>query len=79
MPTTTLIDELHAFRVTISDNGHDSYSAWRERDHDDLVLALCLAAWTAENKSAAGSGRISVPRGCIPILVSDGLGYLPRI
>ena len=27
---------------------HDSYSAWRERDHDDLVLALALACWLGE-------------------------------
>ena len=27
---------------------HDSYSAWREQDHDDLVLAVALAAWWGE-------------------------------
>lgn len=27
---------------------HDSYEAWRERGHDDLVLALALACWRAE-------------------------------
>ncbi len=27
---------------------HDSYSAWREQDHDDLVLSVALAAWYAE-------------------------------
>ena len=25
--------------------GHDSYEAWREGDHDDLVLSLALAVW----------------------------------
>jgi hypothetical protein len=28
--------------------GHDSYEAWREGDHDDLVLAVALACWTGE-------------------------------
>ena len=27
---------------------HDSYSAWRDQDHDDLVLAVALAAWWGE-------------------------------
>jgi hypothetical protein len=44
----TLIQEMLNFRVTISDAGHDSYSAWRENQHDDLVLATMLAAWWAQ-------------------------------
>ncbi|HYN89059.1 MAG TPA: hypothetical protein VER55_11035, partial [Ardenticatenaceae bacterium] len=36
----TLVKELLAFRVTISTNAHDRYGAWREQDHDDLVLAV---------------------------------------
>jgi hypothetical protein len=24
------------------------FESWRERDHDDLVLAVALAAWLAE-------------------------------
>jgi hypothetical protein len=24
---------------------HDGYSAWREKDQDDLVLSVALAAW----------------------------------
>jgi hypothetical protein len=35
-----LMREMLAFRVKINlQTGHDSYEAWRERDHDDLVLA----------------------------------------
>jgi len=41
----TLVRELENFRVTISQAGHDSYAAWREGTHDDLVLALALAVW----------------------------------
>jgi hypothetical protein len=38
--------ELQTFRAKISISGNDTYEAWRERDHDDLVLAVALAAWT---------------------------------
>jgi phage FluMu gp28-like protein len=51
----TLADELHTFKVTISPLGHDSYGAggeWREGQHDDLVLAVALAAWFGENTSS---------------------------
>ena len=43
-----LLKELDAFRVTVNvATGHDSYEAWRERDHDDLVLAVAFAGWYA--------------------------------
>lgn len=52
----TLIEELRAFRLKININtGHDSYEAWRERDHDDLVLALCIGLWASETQ---GSGQV---------------------
>ena len=44
----TLLRELLNFRVKISLSGHDSYEAWREKEHDDLVLAVGLAAWLFE-------------------------------
>jgi hypothetical protein len=44
--TQPLVTELRAFRVKLSAAGHDSYNA-REGEHDDLVLALCLALWRA--------------------------------
>jgi hypothetical protein len=40
--------ELGMFKVKINvATGHDSYEAWRERDHDDLVLATALPCWYA--------------------------------
>ena len=37
------------FKVKIDpQTAHDSYSAWREADHDDLVLAVALACWLGE-------------------------------
>ena len=42
----TLRQELLAFRLKVNvATGHESYEAWREGDHDDLVLATALAAW----------------------------------
>ena len=44
-----LVKELKAFRVKINiSTAHDSYEAWREGDHDDLVLAVALACWAGE-------------------------------
>ncbi len=49
----TLTAELLAFKVSISLKGHDSYGndvgQWRENPHDDLVLAVALAAWHGEH------------------------------
>jgi hypothetical protein len=47
----TLVDELLNYRYRLSEAGNDVYGAWREGQHDDLVLALCLAVWAAERKS----------------------------
>lgn len=47
----TLVQELLAFRVKISaDTAHDTYGAWREGAHDDLVLAVAVAAWYGEHE-----------------------------
>lgn len=44
--TEVLKAELLNFRVKINlATSHDSYSAWREGDHDDLVLSVAMAAW----------------------------------
>lgn len=44
----TLNNELLNFKVKINIGGHDSYEAWRESVHDDLVLAVACAAWYGE-------------------------------
>jgi hypothetical protein len=42
----TLKKELLNFKVKIDPRtSHDSYEHWREGDHDDLVLAVSMAAW----------------------------------
>jgi hypothetical protein len=46
---STLVQELLAYRVKIDPiTAHDSYGPWREGAHDDLLLAVAVAAWYAE-------------------------------
>jgi hypothetical protein len=51
----TLTAELLNFRVKLDPTtAHDSYAAWREGQHDDLVLAVALACWHARAVGRAG-------------------------
>ena len=43
-----LVQELLNFQVKITDAANDTYGAWREGTHDDLVLAVAMAVWVAE-------------------------------
>jgi hypothetical protein len=43
-----LVRELDHFKVKITPTGGESFEAWRERDHDDLVLAVALACWLGQ-------------------------------
>jgi hypothetical protein len=45
-----MIEELQNFRIKFTRAGNDTYEAWRESDHDDLVLAAAMAAWFGEKK-----------------------------
>jgi hypothetical protein len=47
----TLVRELENFRVKITQAAHETFGAWREGQHDDLVLAAALAGWWAERGS----------------------------
>jgi hypothetical protein len=49
-----LLQELRTFQVRITAAGADTYGTWREREHDDLVLAVGIACWAGE--------RIPAPR-----------------
>ncbi len=47
----TLRQELLNFKIKIDPKtAHDSYSHWRENEHDDLVLATGMAAWAATKR-----------------------------
>lgn len=41
----TLLKEMADMRVRVSAGGREQYGAWREGQHDDLVLAVALACW----------------------------------
>jgi hypothetical protein len=41
----TLAKELTTFKVKVMASGNETFEAWREKDHDDLVLAVALAVW----------------------------------
>ena len=45
-----LVEELQNFKIKITLAGNDTYEAWRESDHDDLVLAAAMACWYGEKK-----------------------------
>lgn len=45
---STLTAELQNFRRKVTPVGNDTYAAWRESQHDDLVLATAMAAWYRE-------------------------------
>ena len=45
----TMIRELGNFNMTVNiQTGHDSYGAWREGVHDDLVLSVAMAVYAAK-------------------------------
>ncbi len=45
-----LVEELQNFKMKITLAGNDTYEAWRESDHDDLVLAAAMACWFGEKR-----------------------------
>jgi hypothetical protein len=64
--------EMLNFKVKIDPKtAHDSYSSWREGDHDDLVLAVALASWYAEH----GPKPFDLSFTAAPV-VSAGGGYM---
>jgi hypothetical protein len=58
-----LQSEMLNFKVKIDPaTAHDSYSAWREADHDDLVLSVALACWYAETAAPKPMPILIFPR-----------------
>jgi hypothetical protein len=51
------VQELLNFKVKITAAANDTYGAWREGTHDDLVLAVALACWLAEQMLGLASAQ----------------------
>jgi hypothetical protein len=48
--TGMLVKELNNFRAKITLAGDDTIEDWRQGQHDDLVLAIAIAAWQGERQ-----------------------------
>jgi hypothetical protein len=70
--------ELQTFKVKITVDANETFEAWRERDHDDLVLAVALAAWLAEHEPPKASAPVSLGGGCAGAYGSGIPGVAPR-
>jgi hypothetical protein len=57
----TLVRELQDFRVEYTATGHLTFNA-RQGRHDDLVLALAIAAWRAHDGGVAFAGLLEFYR-----------------
>jgi hypothetical protein len=51
----TLLREMESFKAKIMAAGSSPDLSWREREHDDLVLAAALAAWDGERTTVDDS------------------------
>ena len=40
-----LVEEMQAMEVRVSESGREQMACWREKEHDDLVLATAMACW----------------------------------
>ncbi len=59
----TLVQELTEFQMKLNERtGHDTYEAWREGSHDDLVLAVAMACWLAEQEAIGRWNAIQAER-----------------
>lgn len=43
-----LAKEMETFRVRVTEDRNETFASWRERDHDDILLAMALAVWYGE-------------------------------
>jgi hypothetical protein len=53
----TLVRELWEMRVKITPSGREQYAARGRGEHDDLVMAVALAAWWLKRKNLGGEAR----------------------
>ena len=64
---TEVVQELLNFRVKIDPlTAHDSYGAWREGQHDDLVLATAVACRYGERQPGYGVWNLVIGTSLVP-------------
>ena len=51
-----LVHEMAGMRVKVTGSGREQHGAWREGEHDDLVLAVALACWCARHFNPLDGG-----------------------
>jgi hypothetical protein len=81
-----LLRELQNFRVKITLAANETFGAWREGDHDDLVLAVALTCWHAGRRTppttwsawTSARARTPAPRRGRPPGQAQGPGGLTR-
>lgn len=66
-----LIKEALGFQVKITDAANSIFGAWREGQHDDLLLSVMLAVWYAEHRPPRMRYRLT-GRGCMAGGQRDG-------
>jgi len=76
----TLVDELLKFKRKVNvATSNATYEAWRDGDHDDLVLSLALGTWAGQNLLRTKE-YVSAPQALAPFTSSqaptpDPAGY----
>jgi len=76
----TLQTEMLNFRQKIDPTtAHDSYSSWRESDHDDLVLSAALACWWGERAPKPQPMLGLIPRPAEPCIPRYRMGSYNRM
>lgn len=63
LPNASLLaKELENFRVKITDAANETFGAFRQGEHDDMVIAVAMAVWLGERYGDSGVEGISLPR-----------------
>jgi hypothetical protein len=71
---TVLGKELRAFRAKVTAAGNETMEAdWRSRAHDDLVLALAIAAWLGEQAPPPSGPPFVAARGLPDVSMIDDI------
>ena len=56
--SSVLASELSTFKVKITTAANASFGAWREGEHDDLVLAVAMAVWAGNRVIADNAAQV---------------------